>query len=167
MAAYIKQDAYDLIIVDCQLYEPNTDERTIAQIQKNMKELDKCINIAYTQIMEKNYRLIVSSLYGIRATFRLTQTMELVDLSNKTPFLLIDKEIRNVDMVFKANGSFIDIARIIAISFGCKMKNNLVIIDSQDSSGGSSKQKLFIVILVAFIALLFVVFYLKSQGLLG
>ena len=167
LAAYIKQDAYDLIIVDCQLYEPDTDERTIAQIQKNLKELDKCINIAYTQIMEKGYRLIVSSLYGIRATFRLTQTMELVDLSNKTPFLLIDKEIRKVDMVFKANGSFIDVARLIAISFGCKMKNNLVMLDSHDSGGSSQKQKLFILVFVVLIALLLFMYILKSKGLLG
>lgn len=167
LAAYIKQDAYDLIIVDCQFYEPTVDERTIAQLQKNLKELDKCINIAYNQIMEKNYRLIVTSLYGIRATFRLTQTMELVDLCQKTPFLLIDKEIRKVDMVFKSNGTFIDVSRIIAISFGCPMTNNLAVLDVPGlEKKGTNKQKLLIVVVGVIFALFIIYYLLYTNGVI-
>lgn len=164
LAAYINQSTYDLIIVDCQLYEPNSDARTIDQLKKNLKEIDKCINITYNQGINKNYRLIFSSLYGIRYTFKLTDTMELVDLSQKTPFLLIDKEIRIVDIVFKSNGSFIDVAKLIAKSFGAPepMKNNLVVLPDDESTkkNGKNKKILFIVVGILLAVIIYLYFSL-------
>ena len=167
LAAYINQNTYDLIIVDCQLYEPDVDERTIEQIKNNMKELDKCVNIIYSQIIEKNYRFIVSSLYGIRYSFRLTETMELVDLSQKTPFLLIDKEIRKVDLVFKSTGSIVDISKIIAISFGNSMKNDLISLGNEDGSKKKlSGQKLLIIIVGVILLIIGVLYLYKTMGIL-
>ena len=167
LAAYINQNTYDLIIVDCQLYEPDVDERTIEQIENNMKELDKCVNIIYSQIIEKNYRFIVSSLYGIRYSFRLTETMELVDLSQKTPFLLIDKEIRKVDLVFKSTGSIVDISKIIAISFGNSMKNDLISLGNEDGSKKKlSGQKLLIIIFGVILLIIGVLYLYKMMGIL-
>ena len=167
LAAYINQDTYDLIIVDCQLYEPDADERSIEQIKNNMKELDKCINIIYNQIIDKNYRFIVSSLYGIRYSFKLTATMELVNLSEKTPFLLIDKEIRKVDLVFKPTGTIVDISKIIAISYGSDMKNDLISLGID--SGGKKKlsgQKLLIIIVVVILLVVGVLYLYKMMGVL-
>lgn len=167
LAAYINQDTYDLIIVDCQLYEPDVDERTIDQIKNNMKELDKCINIIYSQIIDKNYRFIISSLFGIRYSFKLTSTMELVNLSEKTPFLLIDKEIRKVDLVFKSTGSIVDISKVIAISFGSTMKNGLISIGGEDTGKGKlSGQKLLIIIAVAALLVVGVLYLYKMLGIL-
>lgn len=160
LAAYINQSSYDLILVDCQLYEPKSDARSIEQLKNNLKAIDKCINIAYNQIMNKGYRLMVSSLYGIRYTFKLTDTMELVDMSQKTPFLLIDKEIRVVDIVFKANGTFIDVSKLIAKSFGAPapMKNGLVVLPDDEGTKKGSKNKL--ILIVGVIAALAVIAYL-------
>ncbi len=159
LAAYINKDIYDLIIVDCQLYEPSVDERTIEQIKNNMKELDKCINITYTQSMEKNYRLMITSLYGISYTFKLTQTMELVDLSEKTPFLLIDKEIRKVDMVFKNTGTYLDISRLIGFSFGYLINNNLVALEVPGGSKKKGINKKILLIVPVLLLLIFVIYY--------
>lgn len=167
LAAYINQNTYDLIIVDCQLYEPDVDERTIEQIRNNMKAFDKCINIIYSQIIEKNYRFIASSLYGIRNTFRLTETMELVDLSQKTPFLLVDKEIRKVDLVFKPTGTIIDISRIIAISFGNSMKNDLISLGNEEGSKKKlSGQKLLIIVVGVILLIIGVLYLYKMMGIL-
>lgn len=161
LAAYINQNAYDLIIVDCQLYEPDADERTIAQLKNNLKEIDKCINITYSQVMNKGYRLMITSLYGLRYTFKLTSTMELADFSEKTPFLLIDKEIRKVDAVFKSTGTFIDVAKLIAISFGCSMKNGLLVLpEDQDGSSKKKKMLLLIPIIVLLGLVLFYIYYM-------
>lgn len=162
LAAYVAQNTYDLIIVDCQLYEPSIDERSIEQITNNLKELDKCINITYNQVINKNYRFIATSLYGIRYTFKLTSTMELVDLSEKTPFLIIDKEIRKVDMVFKPTGSIVDISKLIAISFGTEMKNNLVVMenDSDNKKKMNASKLLIICVLVALLVLIIVYVYM-------
>lgn len=167
LAAYINKNEYDLIIVDCQLYEPSVDERTIEQIKNNLKEIDKCINITYNQVMEKNYRLIVSSLYGIRYTFKLTSTMELVDLSEKTPFLLIDKEIRKVDMVFKNTGTILDISRLIGYSFGYLIKNDLVALDTADKSNKKGlNKKILLIIPILIIVALIVYYYLFMNGII-
>ena len=166
LAAYINQDSYDLIIADCQLYEQSVDERTIEQIKKNLYAMDKCLNIIYSQCELKNYRLMATSLYGIRYTFKLTDTMELIDMSQKTPFLLIDKEIRRVDLVFKSQGSFIDVARIIAISFGSLMKNELIQIDLP----GEKKKKSKLPILIAVFAVLLIgllMLFLYNMGYIG
>lgn len=167
LAAYINQNSYDLIIVDCQLYEPDVDQRTIEQIKNNMKELDKCINIIYNQIIEKNYRFIVTSLYGIRYTFKLTETMELVNLSEKTPFLLIDKEIRKVDLIFKSTGTIIDISKIIAISFGNEMKNDLISIGgAEENKKKLSGQKLLILIFGVILLIIGILYVYKTLGIL-
>lgn len=166
LAAYINQDIYDLIIVDCQLYEPNDDARTIEQIKKNMQELDKCLNITYNQVKNKDYRLIVTSLYGIRYTFKLTSTMELVDLSKKAPFLIVDREIRKVDMVFKNQGTFIDVAKLIAYSFGNMMNNNLVNVEIPGEKQPVNKKKILLLIPILLLVI-FVLFYLFYMGYLG
>ena len=164
LAAYINQDSYDLIIVDCQFYEPNKDERTIDQLKKNLSELDKCLNIVYTQAMEKNYRFIATSLYGIRYTFKLTETMELVDMSQKVPFLFIDKEVRKVDMVFKKYGTFIDVAKLIAISYGNNMKNDLVALGTEEEKKSNNKKKLLLLIPIIALLLL-ILYYIKTMYL--
>lgn len=165
LAAYINQDAYSLIIVDCELYDPTIDERTVEQIRKNLRGIDKCINIAYNCCMEKNYRFIGTSLYGIKQTFKLTKTMELIDFSAKVPFMLIDKEIRMVDVVFKSEGTFIDVAKIIAISFGSNMPNNLMVLSSPLAKEGKNK-KMNQIVIIAVVALLalFVLYYLRMSG---
>lgn len=160
LAAYINQDIYDLIIADCELYNSDLDVRTIDQLKNNLKELDKCLNITYNRVMEKNYRLIATSLYGIRDRFKLTDTMELVDLSNKTPFLLVDKEIRRVDVVFKNEGTFIDVARLIAISFGSSMPNNLIVLDTPEDNKKSNKKKKIIIIIPIAVLLILIIFYI-------
>ena len=166
LAAYINQDAYDLIIADCQLYEQSVDERSIEQIKKNLYQMDKCLNIIYSQCELKNYRLIATSLYGIRYTFKLTDTMELIDMSSKTPFLLIDKEIRRVDLVFKPSGSFIDVAKIVAYSFGCVMKNNLIQFDVPGEKKAKSKLPIMIGGFVVILLILLLLF-LYSMGYIG
>ena len=165
LAAYINQASYDLIIVDCQLYEPSVDERTIEQLKNNLKEIDKCINITYNQIMNKDYRLIVNSLYGIRYTFKLTETMELVDMSQKTPFLLIDKEIRKLDIVFKNNGTFIDTAKLIAKSFGstADLKNGLVVLPDEPGAKAAQKKKNIMIIAAAAAIVILLILY-KMTG---
>lgn len=160
LAAYINQDIYDLIIVDCELYDEGADERTIAKVIDNMKELDKCLNITYHRAMDKNYRLIATSLYGIKQRFKLTATMELVDLSQKTPFLLVDKEIRRLDIVFKNEGTFIDVARLIAISFGSQMPNNLIQIETVEEKKSSNKKKYIILAIPIAILLILVIAYI-------
>ena len=164
LAAYINQNTYDLIIVDCELYEPSVDEKSIAQIKKNLEELDKCVNIVFTQVMDKNYRLMFTSLYGIKSKFKLTETMELVDLSQKVPFLLVDKEIRKVDLVFKKYGTFLDVARLIATTYGNKMKNELVVLDSDDEKKSTNKKKLLILIPVVALLIL-IILYIKVMYL--
>lgn len=159
LAAYINQNIYDLIIVDCQLYDPSVDERTIDQIKKNLQELDKCLNITYNRVMDNDYRLIATSLYGIRYTFKLTATMELVDLSQKTPFLLVDKGIRKVDVVFKSAGTFIDVARLIAISFGTIMPNNLIALDDPNDKGKKKSLKKLIILVPIILLLALVAIY--------
>lgn len=163
LAAYINQNVYDLIVVDCQLYEPNDDERTIEQIKKNMQELDKCLNITYNQVTNKDYRLIVTSLYGIRYTFKLTSTMELVDLSKKAPFLIVDREIRKVDMVFKNQGTFIDVSKLIAYSFGNMMSNNLVAVEIPGEKKKFDKRIILLVVPVVLLLIL-VILYLYISG---
>ena len=164
LAAYINQSAYDLIIVDCELYDPSCDVKTIEQIKNNLKELDKVINITYNRATEKDYRLIISSLYGIRDSFKLTTTMEQVDLSQKVPFLLIDREIRRVDVVFKNMGTFIDVARIIAISYGSRMTNGLIQLGTLEDKKSSGSKKLIIMAVPIIILLVLVVIYLKTMG---
>lgn len=164
LAAYINQDAYSLIIVDCELYDPLVDERTVDQIRKNLRGIDKCINITYNCCMEKNYRFIATSLYGIKQTFKLTKTMELIDFSGKVPFLLMDKEIRLVDVSFKSEGTYIDVARIIAISFGTNMTNNLMLLNNRTATSGKSKQKNLIFIVAGVALILLLVVYLYTMG---
>ncbi len=163
LAAYINQNIYDLIVVDCELYEPSVDARTIDQIKNNLKELDKCLNIAYNRVIDKNYRLIATSLYGIRETLKLTSTMELVDLSQKTPFLLVDKEMRRVDVVFKQEGTFIDVAKLIAISFGFKMPNNLIVIETEEEKKKVGKKKIIIIAIPIILLLALVVIYVFTM----
>lgn len=164
-AAYINQDAYSLIIIDCELYAAS-DERTIAHLENNLQNLDKCLNIVYNRCIEKNYRLVATSLYGIKQTFKLTETMELVDLSNKVPYLLIDKEIRRVDISFKPEGTFIDAARLIAISFGTIMPNNLIAIEMPGEEKKINKSKLLIIV-VGIIFVLFVAFvFMYNYGII-
>lgn len=154
LAAYINQSVYDLIIVDCNLYDPSVDQRTIEQVKTNLKALDRCINITYNRIMEKDYRFIATSLYGLKGTFKLTSTMELIDLSQKTPFLLIDKEIRRVDVSFGAEGTFIDVARIVASTFGNPMPNKLITMGEEKKEVQKKQTKLLVFIpIVALIIL--------------
>ncbi len=162
LAAYINQDIYDLIIVDCELFDADVDQRTIDQLKHNLTDLDKCLNITYNRIIDKDYRLIATSLYGLRQRFKLTSTLELVDMSQKVPFLLVDKGIRRVDIVFKPEGTFIDVARLIAISFGNNMPNNLVLIESpeQKKSGNRKKKLILLIPIVALLILLIVYFYI-------
>ncbi len=159
LAAYINQNVYDLIIADCQLFDPLVDERTVEQVRKNLGELDKCLNIVYNQVMDKNYRLIATSLYGLRQTLKLTTTNELVDMSQKVPFLLIDKEIRPVDIVFKKEGTYIDVAKIIAISFGSYMPNDLVVIDAPGQKRKGGKKKLIILLPILLLLVLVIVYF--------
>ncbi len=163
LAAYINQNLYDLIIVDCQLYDPSVDKRTIDQLKHNLQELDKCLNITYNRVMDNDYRLIATSLYGIRYTFKLTATMELVDLSQKTPFLLVDKGIRKVDVVFKSTGTFIDVARLIAISFGSLMPNNLIALDDPNDKGKKKNIKKLILLVPIVLLVLLIVFYVYTM----
>ena len=114
--------------------------------------------------MDKNYRLMFTSLYGIKSKFRLTETMELVDLSQKVPFLLVDKEIRKVDLVFKKYGTFLDVARLIATTYGNKMKNELVVLDSDDEKKSTNKKKLLILIPVVALLIL-IILYIKVMYL--
>lgn len=166
LAAYINQDVYDLIIADCQLYNPKVDERTIDQLKKNMSDLDKCLNITYNQVLAKNYRLIATSLYGLRQAFKLTVTMETVDFSQKVPFLLIDKEIRRVDIVFKPEPTIIDVARIIAISFGCPMPNDLIVIETPKDKKKKNRKKLLLIIVPILLLLIIVVVWAYMYGLI-
>jgi bisphosphoglycerate-independent phosphoglycerate mutase (AlkP superfamily) len=164
LAAYINQAAYDLIIVDCEFYDPSIDAKTIDQLKENAKELDKVINITYSRATEKDYRLIISSLYGIRDSFKLTTTMENVNMSQKVPFLLIDREIRRVDVVFKSYGTFIDVARLIAISYGSRMSNELIQLGTVEEKQESNNKKKILFIAVGVLLLLLVIGYLKMYG---
>ena len=164
LAAYINQGSFDLIIADCELYEPNGDAKTIDQLRENLKEIDKVINITYNRATEKDYRLIISSLYGIRDSFKLTTTMETVNMSQKVPFLLIDREIRRVDVVFKSYGTFIDVARLIAITYGSRMDNGLIQLGTAEEKQKSNNKKLIIMAIPVVALLLLVIVYLKIMG---
>ena len=85
--------------------------------------------------------------------------MELVDLSQKTPFLLVDKGIRKVDIVFKSTGTFIDVARLIAISFGSLMPNNLIVIDDPNDKGKKKSLKKLIILVPIILLVILVVYY--------
>jgi hypothetical protein len=65
-----------------------------------------------------------------------------------------------VDIVFKSNGSFIDVAKLIAKSFGAPapMKNNLVVLPGDEDGKSKSKNKKILFIAVG--VLLAVIIYL-------
>lgn len=170
LAAYINQATYDLIIVDYELYDSVLDKPTTESVLKNLKQIDDGLNIAYTRAIQKDYRLIVTSLYGMKKTVKFEATKELVDLSSKTPFMLIDKDIRKEEVAFSKMGTITDISRIIATTFGNPMPNNLIRLGGAKLPEDSKKQgglKKMLLIAVPVLLLLFVVYYLYMMGYIG
>ncbi len=160
--AYINQNVYDLLIVDCDLFNSEVDAKTIEQLRKNMAALDKILNIAYTRGMEKGYTLYATSLYGMKTKLFLTSTYEDIDFSQKTPLIVAANDIGRSNTSIQIDGNFTQVAQVIQRNMGANVESTLV------SSRVFAKQKkslgLAIIVIVAVFALFLLYVFLYTQG---
>ena len=160
--SYINQNVYDLLIVDCDLFNSEVDAKTIEQLRKNMAALDKILNIAYTRGMEKGYTLYATSLYGMKTKLFLTSTYEDIDFSQKTPLIVAANDIGRSNTSIQIDGNFTQVAQVIQRNMGANVESTLV------SSRVFAKQKkslgLAIIVIVAVFALFLLYVFLYTQG---
>ncbi len=158
--AYINQNAYDLIIADCDIYNDQYEQATIDQLKANLSALDKILNIAYTRGMEKGYTLYATSFYGIKKKFFLTKTYEEVDFSQKTPLLIAGNDIGRSNTAIQIDGNFTQIAQVIQKNMGANVEVKLI----NAKAGGRKKQKGLLVVVAVAALLLLVLYYLYFNG---
>lgn len=161
--AYINQNAYDLIIADCDLFNEKADKATVDQLKQNMAALDKILNIAYTRGMEKGYTLYATSFYGIKRKFFLTKTYEDVDFSQKTPLLIAANDIGRNNTSIQIDGNFTQVAQVIQRNMGAPVEVKLV--TGKAATRKKQKMGLFIIVGVA-LAALAILYYLYFNGLI-
>lgn len=164
LGAYINQGAYDLIIADCELYNEQFDEKTVEQLKKNMALMDRCINVAYTKSVEKDYTLYCGSLYGIKTQLFLTKTYENIDFSQKTPFMVAGKDINKSEISILMDGNFTQIAQVLQSNMGVKVKSPLIIYKEPGKNNKKLNLVIIGIIVVFAIFVLYVVLY--TQGII-
>jgi hypothetical protein len=164
LGAYISKDYFDLIIADCELFNDKVDEKTVERLRKNMGLLDKCLNVAYTKSVEKNYTLYATSFYGIKSQFFLLKTYENVDFSQKTPFLIAGKEVSRSNVSIPIDGNFTQVAQVLLSNMGVQARSSLV---SQKKAGSKNRTMILVIGVVGILFALFIVYYLYAQGYIG
>ena len=165
MGAYISQGSYDLIIADCDLFNEQYDEKSVQQLRKNMALMDKCLNVVYTKIMEKDYTLYATSFYGIKTQLVLTKTNENIDFSQKTPFLIAGKNVSKETVSIPIDGNFTQVAQVLHANLGVQTKSSLV---SKKAAGAKNRQmQLMIMGCGAVVAILGILYYLVYMGYIG
>jgi len=157
LSAYIDKDYYDLIIADCELFNEKVDGDNIASLKKNMMFLDRCLNVAYTKSIEKDYTLYGTSLYGIKARLLLTKTYENIDFSEKVPFFIAGKTISKKELTLPIDGNFTQVAYVIQRNMGVDVASTLV-----NKKTGLSRKKIYIAMGVIILAFIIFVIYAMS-----
>lgn len=164
LAAYINQNTYDLIIADCDLFDDQTDAKTIEQLRKNMALLDKVLNVAYAKGIEKGYTLYATSLYGIKKQLFLTSTYEQVDFSQKTPLLVAGSDVSRDNTSILIDGNFTQVAQVIQKNMGADVKAPLVTPKLKEKT--RKKQNLAIIAILVVFALFVAFVLLYNAGII-
>ena len=170
LGAYIDQGKFDLIIADCELFNDKYDKKTVDQLKENMTLMDKCLNVAYTHSVAKDYTLYCTSLYGIKTELFLTKTNEQIDFSQKTPFIVAGKDVTRANTSLPIDGNFTQVAQLLLNNMGVNQETKdakaggLVV---NKDPGAQNKKMILIIGLVVVVFLAFVVYaLLYSSGVI-
>ena len=162
LGAYIDQGTFDLIIADCDLFNDKVDKLTIDQLRQNMTAIDRCLNVAYTHSVAKDYTLYCTSLYGMKKELFLTKTNEQIDFSQKTPFIVAGKDITRANTSLPIDGNFTQVAQLLLNNMGVNKdddKSNTSLVVNKDP-GAKNKKIILVVGAVVLVFILFVVYAL-------
>ncbi len=150
----IETSPNDLIIVDYNLLwnfkgkDPNI-------IHDNLFKLDSCLRTVFDKIKEKNYTLIVTSLYGIKEEIKVGDDIGVINFSEKVPFIMIDPhKSRNTALI--AGTTINDIASTVFNHLGIEGFGSFI----AKKSGGKKGKIVYIILILMIVLMILCVFLL-------
>lgn len=129
----------------------------IETIVENFKKMDNALATIITKCQEKEYSLIFTSLYGIKEEVQIDHIKYILNFSEKTPFIMMDK-VKSRNTAFIAGTTINDLASTIFNHVDIKGFRSFIV---PRKKGGKSKTNLIYLILIVLIIAMLLFTFIK------